>query len=884
MLLLLLLLALPAAVQAQSSFWPCRYTTENGTITITQYMGSGGAETIPDTINSLPVTTIGPGAFEGCTTLTSITIPPSVTFIEEVAFALCPSLTRVFFQGGPPGYEFQGVFISFPNGPQSPVVDPATAYYLPGTGWGSASRYAEIPASLWDPLSQVAYTTTNGTITITKYLGPGGLLTIPSTIVGLPVTSIGEGAFASSSLTSITIGTNITNIGSEAFQDCQSLTNVTLPNSVTSIGDHTFDSCFSLTSITLLNSVTSIGNYTFQNCTNLSGVYFQGNAPAVGSSVFYGDNHATVYYLPGTTGWGATFGGRPTALWNLGTQFNITANNGTITITKYLGSGGSLTIPSTIAGLPVTSIGDGAFASTSLTSITIGTNITNIGSEAFKDCQSLTSVTVPNSVTSIRDNTFDSCVSLTSVTIPNSVTSIGNYAFDSCVSLTSVGIPNSVTSIGNYTFQNCTNLNGVYFQGNAPTVGSSVFYGDNNATIYYLPRTTGWSATFGGRPTMLNQFNYETNNGTITITRYTGPGGAVTIPDTINGLPVTTIGGYYDQNYNWYGAFAYCRSLTSVTIGTNVTSIVWQAFFGCTSLTNVTIPNSVTSIGYEAFCDCVNLAVVYCTGNAPGADSSVFAYDPATVYYLPGTTGWGATFAGRPAMFWPNSVLPIILAQPLTQTAEMGSPAFFSVGVANTLLEAVYYQWYFFSNPLDSATNSFLALTNVQPAQAGTYTAIVRNQVGAVVSAWALLSVIPPVARTIVPAVQLPGGTGSVLHLEYADRVVAAVPQWLSLTNATLSAGPQFWFELAQPLPAQRYYRGWQANGPSAPLAMSLATEIPLTGTIGSSVRVDYINAIGPTNAWVTLDTVVLTNTTQLYFDTSACRQPQRLYRLVQIP
>jgi hypothetical protein len=65
---------------------------------------------------------------------------------------------------------------------------------------------------------------------------------------------------------------------------------------------------------------------------------------------------------------------------------------------------------------------------------------------------------------------------------------------------------------------------------------------------------------------------------------------------------------------------------------------------------------------------------------------------------------------------------------------------------------------------------------------------------------------------------------------------------------------------------------------------MSLATEIPLSGPIGSSVRIDYINRFGPTDAWVTLDTVILTNTTQLYFDVAAFRQPQRLYRLVPSP
>ena len=59
---------------------------------------------------------------------------------------------------------------------------------------------------------------------------------------------------------------------------------------------------------------------------------------------------------------------------------------------------------------------------------------------------------------------------------------------------------------------------------------------------------------------------------------------------------------------------------------------------------------------------------------------------------------------------------------------------------------------------------------------------------------------------------------------------------------------------------------------------------LTLTGAVGSSVRVDYINQFGPTDAWVPLDTVTLTNPSQLYFDVSAPGQPPRLYRLVQVP
>ncbi len=86
---LLLLLALPAAMQAQYT-----YTTNNGTITITEYTGIGGDVTIPATINGLPVTRIGPRAFYGCSNLTSVTIPDSVTCIGEEAFVECLQADR----------------------------------------------------------------------------------------------------------------------------------------------------------------------------------------------------------------------------------------------------------------------------------------------------------------------------------------------------------------------------------------------------------------------------------------------------------------------------------------------------------------------------------------------------------------------------------------------------------------------------------------------------------------------------------------------------------------------------------------------------------------------------------------------------------------------
>jgi len=169
-----------------------------------------------------------------------------------------------------------------------------------------------------DQYGDFTYESDGSSVTITGYIGAGGHVVVPELIEGLPVVAIGDFAMGwNADITAVTILDTVVSIGYGAFYGCGSLASVAIGSFVTEIGAFAFNECTSLAAVALPDSVASVGEQAFNGCTSLTGAYFKGDAPVPGWDVFNNANLATVYYLAGASGWGETYEGRPTALWEL---------------------------------------------------------------------------------------------------------------------------------------------------------------------------------------------------------------------------------------------------------------------------------------------------------------------------------------------------------------------------------------------------------------------------------------------------------------------------------------------------------------------------------------------------------------------------------------
>ena len=472
--------------------------------------------------NTYPVTYIGWYAFSNCDGLTSVTIPNSVTSIEEEAFYDCDGLTDITLPDNVPSIAYNAfngagiyanIIIDNVTYKVSPITIPESYYEVYGGYNNRISGYGLITFHIGDS----TYAPTEAYVYDCEQ-SRSGHLNIPSSIEfagnTYPVTSIGNNAFEGcSGLTSVTIGNSVTSIGDYAFRSCSGLTSITLPNSVTYIGYEAFRYCSGLTSITLPENITYIRSYAFSNTGVSPNVVIDSVTYSVATAKIPESYYATLTDNSSRiSGYGlitfhigdSTYA--PTEAFVYDCEQNrsghvdilssievgentypVTSIGGTYTYYGSLGDSSSYSYEAfhycsniTSVNIPnsITSIGSGAFYGCSgLASITLPNSITSIGNYAFEDCSGLTSITIPNSVTSIGNSAFSHCSGLTSITLPESITSIGNSAFSYCSGLTSITLPNSVTSIGNYVFSNCSGLTSVTLPESITSIGSGAFNG-----------------------------------------------------------------------------------------------------------------------------------------------------------------------------------------------------------------------------------------------------------------------------------------------------------------------------------------------------------------------------------------------------------------------
>ena len=606
------------------------------------------------------VKTIGYFSFENCNRITSITIPASVTLIEDGVFDKCTSLRSFYFLGNAPT-----VRSSF-----DPSVR-ATAYYMSGTtGWGAT--LGGVPTQVFvGQTADYTYKITNAGITITKYTGTATVVAVPQFINGMRVTEIGNGAFQGrGDITRVTLPQGLTRIGNNAFDGCGNLVSVNIPNGVTSIGDTAFIwcgklqtlnipasvtsigifwsfwGCGSMTSInvdptntkyasldgilynkdmtwlywcpggksgdvTLAPTVKTIGYFSFEGCTKITTVTIPASVNNIESCAFDGCSSCRAFYFLGNAPSASNLGGgiTATAYYMSGTT-GWGATLGGVPTQLFVGQTGDYTYKITNTGITITKY-TGTATVVTVPQFINGMRVTEIGNGAFESRWDITRVTLPQGITRIGTDAFKACDRLTSVSIPNGVTEIGSGAFIWCGKLQTLNIPASVTSIPIFwTFWGCNSLTSINVD------PANTKYASQDGILYNKDKT--WL--------------------------YWCPGGKA----------------------------------GDVKLAPTVKTIGYFSFENCNRITSITIPASVTLIEDGVFDKCTSLRSFYFLGNAPTVRSSFDPSVKATAYYIRGTTGWGSTLGGLPTATTPTAPTNLIgtanniIVRPFVDTVGAG--------------------------------------------------------------------------------------------------------------------------------------------------------------------------------------------------------------------
>ncbi len=503
------------------------------------------------------VITIGKNVFSWCYELKSVIIGSGITTIGYYAFNGCDNLSDVYYSGT--SEEWRKITVDSGND----CLTSAAFYYD------------------YDPGKIFYYTVfQDGHVSVTSCIESkleNGVLEIPSTIEGHPVTAIEREAFDNySTITKVIIPDSVTDIGYRAFYNCPKLSSVTVGNGA--IDSRAFEQCYKLSEIIIGNGVTQISYGAFLSCSSLSDVYYMGtkeewNEIYIGSSndllnsatMHYIDNLSWTWSFDEETGTLAIEGTGEMTDWSSNTKVPWNVHKNAIR-TVDISDG-------------ITRIGNCALSGlTGITHISLPDSVTSIGKSSFEGCTNLTSIDIPAGVKTIPYHAFYNCTSLESVTLCVGLETVGDSAFRGCENLTDITLPDGITEIGVYAF----NGTGVY-NDDSNWENGVLYIGDYLIGSKYSELPEEYSIKDG--TALIAAFAFESCG-------FTG----VIIPDSVK--------------YIGNAAFSYCENLKKVTMGKNVISIGSYAFEFCASLTSVTVSENLEYIDESAFAGCESLSKI----------------------------------------------------------------------------------------------------------------------------------------------------------------------------------------------------------------------------------------------------------------------------------
>jgi len=415
---------------------------------ITGYTGNETVLKIPDTIDGYTVVEIGEYAFYRKYELTSVTIsvtiPDSVTAIDDYAFSYCDGLTHIELPAHLKtlGYRAFGYCKSLTD-----VTIPASA----ASSIEADNAYTCSPFDGCTNLTNIHFGVGTTKIPDQLFSNCPGItkIDIPDT-----VTEIGYQSFKNASnLTSVTIPDSVTMIQQGAFKDCKKLTDVKLPKNLKTLDVEAFGNCKALTKINIPANIVN-SEAAFCGCPRLRTVVFEEGITKIPDELFSACTGLREIVIPDTV----TVIGFEAFAWATNLE--------------------TITIPES-----VTEIQEMAFEGcSSLTSVTLPKNLKTLGATAFGNCTSLTEINIPVNLENNEGSPFYECTELKTINFEDGITKILDGLFSN-TGIAEIEIPDTVTSIGD-AFRECVNLSIIKIPASVTAIKPTAFEGSVNVKIY----------------------------------------------------------------------------------------------------------------------------------------------------------------------------------------------------------------------------------------------------------------------------------------------------------------------------------------------------------------------------------------------------------------